>query len=73
MQAQDFQRRSDVLEGWEVQVTSYLLGDTHHCHVDNVSPGATIARASAPTREEAERVALANARTRLAATRRHAL
>ena len=50
-------------------VLTYLLG----YDVDNVSPGATIARASAPTREEAERVALANARTRLAATRRHAL
>jgi hypothetical protein len=50
-----------TLEGTPVTVTSYRIGDTHHCHVANLDPGATIARASAATAEEAIRVAVEKA------------
>jgi hypothetical protein len=50
-----------TLEGTRVEVTSYRIGGTYHCHVANLDPGATIARASAATAEEAIRVALEKA------------
>ena len=34
-------------------MTTYKIGDDYYCHVYNVDPGATIARATAATREEA--------------------
>ena len=68
--AQDYERRPAVIEGWEVGITSYRLGDRCFCKIDNVSPGALIARAVAPTKAEAERSAVAHARARLASTRR---
>jgi hypothetical protein len=71
--AQEYERRHEVLEGWEVGITTYRLGDRCFCKVDNVSPGALIARAVAATKAEAERSALAHARTRLASTRRMAV
>jgi hypothetical protein len=67
---EDYERRKDTLEGWEVRITSYRIGDTHYCHVDNVSPGATIARAEGKTKEEAEKAAVKAARERLGQTRR---
>jgi hypothetical protein len=68
--AQEYERRHEVLEGWEIGITTYRLGERCFCKVDNVSPGALIARAVAATKAEAERSALASARTRLASTRR---
>lgn len=77
MAAEDAQRveehstRKDSLAGWNVGITTYRIGDTYHCHVDNVSPGATVARAQAATREEAEKVAIERATARLAETKKH--
>jgi hypothetical protein len=68
--AQGFQQRNEELEGWPVRITSYALEDRWYCKVDNVSPGATIARSEADTREAAESAATAKARDRLKATRR---
>ena len=56
--AQDFERRREEIEGREVGITTYRLGDRCFCKVDNVSPGALIARAVAATKAEAERSAL---------------
>jgi len=58
------------LEGWPVNLTSYKLGEEYHAKADNVSPGAAIARATAPTRLEAEQQALEKARKHLSHTRR---
>lgn len=66
------ERRLDI-EGWPVHLTSYRIGEIFHCTADNVSPGATLARTSAATREEAETAAIARAKDRLAATKRHAV
>ena len=41
------------------------------CEIDNVSPGARLARAEGATREEAEGAAMAAAERRLARTRVH--
>ena len=45
LRTEDFRYRYDTVEGWEVGVTSYRLGDQFFCSVDNVSPGARLARA----------------------------
>ncbi len=71
MKTENFSERRIELEGWPVNLTSYRIGPVYHCKADNVQPGACIARAAAPTREEAERQALEQARRRLARTERH--
>ena len=71
MRSEDYQRRSETLAGWPVRIVSYRIGETHYCHIDNVSPGATIARAKAASLQEVESEAIAKATERLEKTRRH--
>ncbi len=71
MRPEAYSERKFELAGWPVRVVSYRLGEKHYCKIDNVSPGARIAGAEANTRQEAERIALQKAETRLAATRRN--
>jgi len=66
------ERRIDV-DGWQVNLTTYRLGEKWHGRADNVSPGATLARVEAASREDAENQALTRARELLARTRRHAV
>jgi len=68
--AQGFQERRIEIDGWPVKLTSYRVGDTFVCQADNVSPGACLARFSAPTPEEAESQAVSKARHLLGKTRR---
>ena len=70
MKAELFQERKLEVNGWEVNLQSYKLGDTFHCKADNVSPGAWLARKTGATREEAEEKALARATQLLGRTRR---
>ena len=70
MKPEEYSERNFELAGWPVHLVSYRLGDKHLCKIDNVSPGAQIARAEASSRGEAERVAIEKAERRLAATRR---
>ena len=71
LRSEDYQRRTDTLAGWPVKIVSYRIGATHYSHIDNVSPGATIARANAASREAAEEEAIAKAAGRLEKTQRH--
>ncbi len=71
MNAEDFTERGLEVEGWPVNLTTYRLGSTFYAKADNVSPGACLARAEAPTREEAEATVLERARKLLARTRRN--
>lgn len=71
MKAEEYSERKLEVEGWPVNLTSYRIGDVYHCHADNVSPGANIARTTGATREEAENKALERARHYLGNTRRH--
>ncbi|MGH9554525.1 MAG: hypothetical protein ACRD2Y_01770 [Terriglobales bacterium] len=70
MKPEEYAERNLELAGWPVHVVTYRLGKMYYCKVDNVSPGAQVARASGATREEAEQQALTKASERLAATRR---
>jgi hypothetical protein len=69
LRAEDFRRRRERLEGWEIGIASYKLGGRYCCEVDNVSPGARLARGEGATRDEAEAEALNKAREMLARTR----
>jgi hypothetical protein len=69
MRAEAYQRRREELAGWPVGIASYRLGERFVCEIDNVSPGARLARAEGATREEAEGAAMAVAERRLARTR----
>ncbi len=55
------ERKIVQLGSHQVGVTTYMVGNRWACRVDNVDPGAVIARASGATQEEAADVALANA------------
>jgi hypothetical protein len=68
--SQDFSERQIELNGWPVRLTSYRVGEKYVCQADNVSPGACLARFSAPTQEEAEAQAISKARHLLGKTKR---
>lgn len=70
MKPQEYVRRKDEIGGWPVTVVTYRLGERRYCKVDNVDPGALIARAEGASREEAEQEALEKATRRLGRTRR---
>ncbi len=71
MKPEQYMERQVEVAGWPLRLTSYRLGKEFRCKADNVSPGAWLARSSAPTREEAEAKALELARVLLLRTRRH--
>ena len=71
MKPENFTERTVDVDGWQVNLTTYKLGDKWHTKADDVSPGAALARIVADTREDAEVQALARAKELLARTRRH--
>ncbi len=70
LRSEDYLKRNETLAGWPVRIVSYRIGDRYYCHVDNVSPGATISRAESQNREEAEKAAISKAASRLGKTQR---
>jgi hypothetical protein len=70
MKPEHFTERKVDVDGWEVNLTTYQLGEKWHTKADNVSPGAALARIVADTREDAESRALARAKELLARTKR---
>jgi hypothetical protein len=69
LRAEGYRVRRADLAGWPVRITSYRLGATFRAEIDNVSPGAVIARAEGGSREEAEALASSKATERLGRTR----
>ncbi len=65
MKAEEYRTEIRDLEGVKVEVRSYRLDDVYYCHIANMDAGATIARASGTTREEAVQAATEKARQRL--------
>ncbi len=65
MKAEEYHSEIQQLEGVKVEVRSYRIEQTYFCHVANTDAGATIARASGATREEAVQAATERARQRL--------
>ena len=70
VKTQQYQERNIELNGWPVRLVSYRIGNKFVCQADNVSPGACLARFSAPTAEEAESQAISKARHLLGKTKR---
>jgi hypothetical protein len=71
MKAENYQEKNVELAGWPVRIVSYRLGNEYVCEADNVSPGARLARFTAPTPEEAEQQTVSKAKHMLSKTRRH--
>jgi hypothetical protein len=69
LRAEDYRRRRDYLESWDICIVSYKLGGRYRCEVDNVSVGARLARGEGATRAQAEAEALKRARQMLVGTR----
>ena len=70
MKPEGYAKRQQELAGWPITVETYKLGDTYHCTIANVDPGARFARAEGATREEAESRALEKAARYLSNTRK---
>ena len=70
MKAEDFAERNETIDTWPIHIVTYRIGDTYYCTIDNVDPGARLARAEGRTRDEAERAALEKAQRYLRQTRR---
>jgi hypothetical protein len=73
MKPENYSERKVDVDGWQVHLTTYRLGEKFHCTADNVSPGANLARIVADSREDAEEKALARARELLSRTKRREL
>jgi len=65
MKAEDYRVEHREISGVKVKAASYRIGESFYCHVENLDPGATIARAEAATREEAIDLAVQKAAARL--------
>ena len=70
MKAEGYKESKVEVAGWQLNLTSYKIGNEFHCKADNVSPGACLARTTGATREEAEKKALEKAAELLSHTRR---
>ncbi len=70
LKSEDFRETQQELDGWAINIVSYRVGEKFYCTIDNVSPGARVARAEGLTREEAETTALEKAKRYLKQTRR---
>lgn len=73
MKPENYSEQKVEIDGWQVNLTIYQLGDKWHAKADNVSPGAALARIVADTREDAESKALARAKELLSRTKRHSV
>lgn len=69
MRPEEYARRQEQVGRWRINIVSYRLGDRYLCTVDNVEPGARLARGEGGTRAEAEEVAIAKATALLSRTR----
>ena len=66
---EEYRTRLEEAGEWKLRVTSYRLGNKYICTVDNVDPGANLARGEGATREESESGALSKARHMVGKTR----
>ncbi len=72
-QPTDYSERTLEVAGWPVKITSYKLGSVYYATVDNVSPGAWIAKSDGATQADAEAKAIEQAAQRLAHTKRYSV
>jgi hypothetical protein len=69
MKVEEYMRRQEEVGRWKMNIISYRFGDRYICTVDNVEPGATLARAEGASRQDAENLAIEKARHMLEKTR----
>ena len=69
LKPEEYRSRVEDAGEWKLRVTSYRLGQRYICTVDNVDPGANLARCEGATREESEAEALSKARHMVGKTR----
>lgn len=65
MTTEKFKEEIREIEGIKVRITSYKIGNEFYCHVYVADPGATIARATGSTENEAVQKAVEKATVRL--------
>jgi len=65
MKTENYLEELRLLEGIQVRVVRYKIGDEFHCHICNADPGATIARVSGAKRDQVLQQALDKATKRL--------
>lgn len=63
--AEEYQITKKEIGGQPVSIISYRIGERYYCHVDNVDPGATIARGESGTSDDAIAIAVKKAEERL--------
>jgi len=71
VKSEEYGERQIEVAGWPVRLASYRIGKSWYCRADNVSPGASLARSTAASRDEAEQKALARATELLSRIRRY--
>ncbi len=71
LQPEEYRERTEPVPPFHIHVASYRLGTVYYCSVDNVDPGAVVARSQGATREEAELRAVTRAKEHLGRTRVH--
>lgn len=59
---QDRRVTTEKMGNTDIRLSSYKLGDRFICAIDNIIPGAIIARGRGPTRLEAEQLARVSAK-----------
>lgn len=65
MKGQPFQQELREVNGLNVKVTTYKVGNEFHCQVTDSEPGATIARSKADTANDAVNSAISKASRRI--------
>ena len=62
---QDYRTEKAEIAGVSVIISTYQIGDTYYCKIQNADPGATIVRAESKNRSEALEIAKRKAEEKL--------
>lgn len=62
---ENYRLEKKAVNGTELFITSYKIGARFYCHIENLDPGATIARAYGESQDAAKRAAIAKAVERI--------
>jgi len=63
--AANYQIEDRNVNGVDLKITTYQIGNEYYCHIENKDPGAVIARAEGTDRNTAKELALVKATKRL--------
>ncbi|GAB3652265.1 hypothetical protein GCM10028791_21740 [Echinicola sediminis] len=63
--AENYQTENETVNGFDLKIITYKIGNQFYCHIENKDPGAVIARAEGTDRNTAKELALTKASKRL--------